>query len=249
MKNQTSGFTLIELLVVVSVMALLISLLLPALELARSEAQTVICASNHRQYGLSFQMYADDNTDAFPMFADNFPSPSAASYWYVISAEYISADPKDNPLNADYRQCPAGAAVGVPYGGFNNLRYPSRGTGYTPNSPILYGSLGSTVFPPYTFKQVRFPDTWAMLLDVDAARNYMYTFANDGWRPDTDTDGDNLADTHSRLLNFMPSTQYNGARPRIHRDMSNMAMVDGHVERIGYMDFIDFTSNFWRDDI
>ena len=50
-------------------------------------------------------------------------------------------------------------------------------------------------------------------------------------------------------MNFMPYTQYNGARPRIHRDTSNMAMVDGRVERIDYRDFIDISSDFWRDDI
>ena len=61
------GFTLLELLVVVSVLALLLALLLPAVGLARESANLTVCASNQRQLGLGLTLYADDNADLMPV--------------------------------------------------------------------------------------------------------------------------------------------------------------------------------------
>ena len=57
------GFTLIELLVVISIISLLIAILLPSLERARSAAHTIICANNLKQIGVAFYTYAADNDD------------------------------------------------------------------------------------------------------------------------------------------------------------------------------------------
>jgi len=61
--RKSHGFTLIELLVVISIIALLISILLPALNRARDMAKQTVCLKNHGSLILSWIMYADDYDD------------------------------------------------------------------------------------------------------------------------------------------------------------------------------------------
>lgn len=58
------AFTLVELLVVISIIALLVSILLPALNKAREQAKLVMCRTNMRSVAMAFHLYADDYDDA-----------------------------------------------------------------------------------------------------------------------------------------------------------------------------------------
>lgn len=70
--NSKKGFTLMELLVVISIIALLLSILLPALTKVKKIARRTVCSSNFRQIGLINQTYASDHGTYLPRFANNF---------------------------------------------------------------------------------------------------------------------------------------------------------------------------------
>jgi len=58
---RRNGFTLIELLVVIAIIAILMAILMPALNIAREQARGIGCMSNQKTMGLAYVMYADDN--------------------------------------------------------------------------------------------------------------------------------------------------------------------------------------------
>lgn len=64
-RKAQNGFTLIELLVVISIIAMLLSILMPALNRARTMARTVVCQSNLRNWGMIWEMYTQDNNGNF----------------------------------------------------------------------------------------------------------------------------------------------------------------------------------------
>ena len=69
--KSTRAFTLIELLVVIAIIAILAALLLPALSAAKKKAWTTSCNSNLHQVGLAMRMFADDNSEFYPVSGGN----------------------------------------------------------------------------------------------------------------------------------------------------------------------------------
>lgn len=83
--KRNGAFTLVELLVVIGIIALLISILLPALGKARQQALKVACMSNLRQIGVGVGMYASANNGYFPPVFRAFHAPVNAS---VVGSTY-----------------------------------------------------------------------------------------------------------------------------------------------------------------
>jgi prepilin-type N-terminal cleavage/methylation domain-containing protein len=261
--NQARGaFTLIELLVVIAIIAILAAMLLPSLAKAKSQAQTIKCAANMKNWGLALNMYIGENNNCFPFFAANesategtipfvfdYLSPYVAKATSTASSNEYNVTATGDPL----RMCPGGSFnapdydkaawqstnwncwIGVNFGDYVDAR--------KPNAPFYYESLyGNGPWPPCKASSISYPSTSLMFMDV--VTFYVYSPLYLPWT--VDANGDGKVDSTASY-----ATPFNEGRPTVHDKGCNISCLDGHVSRVRFQDLYSVnifgipTSPYW----
>jgi len=199
------GFTLVELLTVVAIIAVLMAVLLPALNKAREAGKTVACLSNLKQLGYVMHMYAGDNRGYLPgaynMSTSKNPDGTPAPDWCflnTVAKQYVGAVPTAN-RNSTFR-CAADEA------------YKYRGaywTSYGVNTTYTEGNLLGVMYPPARIDDTASPTGTAIM-----GGNYGHGTWNIPYRSD------------------IPSSPsgYSSASSFRHNVQTNVVFLDGHVE-------------------
>lgn len=99
-------FTLIELLIVIAIIAILASMLLPALGRARARSKEILCASNLKQTGLGIAMYSNDNDSWLVPYVTSWGAVRTWGYYLMIPQYLPYKTGDDGQGYSDLLQCP-----------------------------------------------------------------------------------------------------------------------------------------------
>ncbi len=235
------GFTLIELLVVIAIIAILMAILMPALQRVKKQARGVICQSNLKQWGTIFAMYTDGNNGNFNTRTGNSGRWMDAMVDYYISTEDIRLCPVAKKLaNPDM-------ASGVDWWGSATLgwgKIPSWDSGggrtigfygsygvngyiYVPGESALYGKPAERF---WRTPNVRGAADIPMFLDC-----YFWC----GWPDDDDT-----PPQYDGWQNRSDADAMNRFCLNRHEGYTNAIFLDYSVQRVGLKEL--FTLNWHR---
>jgi prepilin-type N-terminal cleavage/methylation domain-containing protein/prepilin-type processing-associated H-X9-DG protein len=171
-RHKARAFTLIELLVVIAIIALLMGILMPALQRVRKQARTVYCLSSLKQLGVAMTAYALDNEDFVPRALDHNVK------WILVFIPYLGNEYRDieNYREVDVYQCPSFPRTGVgQYGQGND----EQTVDYVVNAwdmgnpGFSSGDRGNQMNQPTKLTSVKSP----------ALRIYMADNSAGDWRP------------------------------------------------------------------
>ena len=116
--HKRRGFTLIELLVVIAIIALLMGILMPALQRVKKQARTVYCLSSLKQIGIAMTAYALENDDLIPRALDEHNK----ARWIIVFIPYLGNEYEgiNNYREVDVFQCPSFPRNGIGVNGHSN---------------------------------------------------------------------------------------------------------------------------------